>query len=61
MDSKFPERVLQSAVERMIARTPLGRDQLRKLHIYKGEVHPHQAQQPEILDVAALSPKNSKR
>ena len=45
----------------MISRTPLGRDQLRKLHIYKGEEHPHQAQQPETFDVAALSPKNSKR
>jgi len=61
MNSKYPERVLQSAVERMIARTPLGRDQLRKLHIYKGEEHPHQAQKPEVLDVSALSPKNSKR
>ena len=61
MNSKYPERVLQSAVERMIARTPLGRDQLRKLHIYKGEEHPHQAQKPEALDVSALSPKNSKR
>ena len=61
MGSKYPERVLQSAVERMIARTPLGRDQLRKLHIYKGENHPHQAQQPEILDVVAMNPKNSKR
>lgn len=61
MDSKYPERILQSAIERMIARTPLGRDQMRKLHIYKGDQHPHTAQQPEVLDVAALSPKNSKR
>jgi large subunit ribosomal protein L13 len=61
MDSKYPERILQSAIERMISRTPLGRDQLRKLHIYKGDQHPHTAQQPEVLDVAALSPKNSKR
>ncbi len=61
IEGKFPERILQSAIERMISRTPLGRDQLRKLHIYKGEEHPHQAQQPETFDVAALSPKNSKR
>jgi large subunit ribosomal protein L13 len=61
MEGKFPERVLQSAIERMISRTPLGRDQLRKLHIYKGSEHPHQAQQPESFNVAALSPKNSKR
>lgn len=61
MEGKFPERILQSAIERMIGRTPLGRDQLRKLHIYKGSEHPHQAQQPETFDVAALNPKNSKR
>ncbi|MFT7087515.1 MAG: large subunit ribosomal protein L13 [Rickettsiales bacterium] len=61
MEGKHPERILQSSIERMISRTPLGRDQLRKLHIYKGAEHPHQAQQPEVFDVAALSPKNSKR
>jgi large subunit ribosomal protein L13 len=61
MESKFPERILQSAIERMISRNPLGRDQLRKLHIYKGDQHPHTAQQPEAFDVAALNPKNSKR
>ena len=59
--SKFPERVLKSAVERMISRSPLGRDQLRKLHVYKGNEHPHGAQKPEILDIASMSPKNSKR
>jgi large subunit ribosomal protein L13 len=61
MEGKFPERILQSAIERMIGRTPLGRDQLRKLHIYKGSEHPHQAQKPETLDIASLNPKNSKR
>ncbi len=61
MEGQFPERILQSAIERMISRTPLGRDQLRKLHIYKGSEHPHTAQQPEKFDVAALNPKNSKR
>jgi len=58
---EFPERVLQAAIERMIARTPLGRDQLRKLHIYKGDQHPHHGQKPEVMDIAALNPKNSKR
>jgi large subunit ribosomal protein L13 len=61
IEGKFPERVLQSAIERMISRTPLGRDQLRKLYIYKGSEHPHHGQQPEIFNVASLSPKNSKR
>ncbi len=56
-----PERIIKSAVERMITRSPLGRDQLRKLHVYKGDQHPHQAQQPEILNIADMNPKNSKR
>lgn len=56
-----PERVLKSSIERMIGRTPLGRDQLRKLYIYKGDQHPHHGQKPEVYDVASLNPKNSKR
>ena len=55
-----PERVLQKAVERMISRNPLGRQQLRKLHVYKGTDHPHQAQNPEVLDVGAMNPKNKR-
>jgi large subunit ribosomal protein L13 len=61
MEGNHPERILQSAIERMIGRTPLGRDQLRKLFIYKGSEHPHAAQKPEALDIAKLNPKNSKR
>jgi large subunit ribosomal protein L13 len=61
IEGKFPERILTSAIERMISRNPLGRDQLRKLYVYKGEEHPHQAQKPEVFDVKALNEKNSKR
>ena len=61
IEGAHPERVLQSAIERMITRSPLGRDQLRKLHIYQGAEHPHSAQKPEVLDVAILNSKNSKR
>ncbi|MDA9231131.1 50S ribosomal protein L13 [Rickettsiales bacterium] len=61
IEGEFPERILKKAIERMIARTPLGRDQLRKLYIYKGENHPHSAQQPQALDIAKMNPKNSKR
>jgi large subunit ribosomal protein L13 len=61
IEGNHPERILQSAIERMITRSPLGRDQVRKLHIYKGAEHPHAAQKPEVLDVAILNPKNSKR
>jgi large subunit ribosomal protein L13 len=59
LDGRFPERVIEKAVERMVPRGPLGRDVLRKLHVYKGGEHPHAAQQPTPLDVAALNRKNS--
>jgi len=55
-----PERVVVKAVERMISRNPLGRQQLSKLHVYKGTEHPHQAQNPEVLDVASMNPKNKR-
>ncbi|MBO6520479.1 MAG: 50S ribosomal protein L13 [Rhodospirillales bacterium] len=58
---KFPERVVQKAVERMIPRSPLGRQQLSKLHVYAGSEHPHAAQQPEVLDVAGMNPKNKRK
>lgn len=57
---KHPERVVEKAVERMIPRGPLGRDVLRKLRVYAGSEHPHEAQQPEVLDVAAMNPKNKR-
>lgn len=58
---KFPERVVQKAVERMIPRSPLGRQQMTKLHVYAGSEHPHAAQQPEVLDVAGMNPKNKRK
>jgi len=60
LEGKHPERVIQKAVERMISRNPLGRQQLKKLHVYAGTDHPHGAQQPEVLDVAAMNPKNKR-
>ena len=60
LDGRFPERVILKAVERMITRNPLGRQQLRKLKVYAGGEHPHEAQQPEVLDVAAMNPKNKR-
>ena len=61
LDGKHPERVVIKAVERMITRSPLGRDQMRKLHVYAGANHPHNAQNPEVLDIAAMNPKNTRR
>ena len=58
LDSAHPERVLEKAVERMITRGPLQRPQMKHLHIYGGDTHPHAGQAPQPLDVAALNPKN---
>ena len=60
LDGRFPERVVEKAVERMIPKGPLGRAQFRKLKVYAGSDHPHEAQQPEVLDVAAMNPKNKR-
>ena len=57
---KYPERVVQKAIERMIPHGPLGRRQLKNLRVYAGAEHPHEAQQPEILDVASMNPKNTR-
>ncbi len=59
LEGRFPERVIEEAVRRMVPSGPLGRQQLRKLHVYKGGGHPHEAQKPVELDVAALNRKNS--
>jgi len=59
LSGKFPERVVEKAVERMLPRGPLGRRQLSNLHVYAAGEHPHAAQQPEPLDIAALNPKNN--
>jgi len=58
LDGRFPERVIEKAVERMVPRGPLGRQQLRKLKVYPGAEHPHDAQQPEVLDFASRNAKN---
>jgi large subunit ribosomal protein L13 len=60
LEGKHPESVLEKAVERMITRGPLQRKQMKHLHIYAGATHPHDGQQPTLLDVAALNPKNKR-
>jgi large subunit ribosomal protein L13 len=60
LEGRFPERVVEKAVERMVPRGPLGRKQMGNLRVYKGESHPHEAQQPVILDVGAMNPKNKR-
>lgn len=58
LEGKFPERVLEKAVERMLARGPLQRKIMKNLKVYAGAEHPHEAQKPELLDVAKLNSKN---
>lgn len=60
LEGNHPERVVIKAVERMISRNSLGRAQMSNLRVYAGTDHPHEAQQPEILDVASMNPKNTR-
>jgi large subunit ribosomal protein L13 len=60
LGSKHPERLIEKAVERMVPRGPLGRQQMKNLRVYPGTAHPHEAQQPQVLDVAGMNPKNKR-
>ena len=60
LDGDHPERVIRKAVERMLPKTKMGRKQIGKLKVYTGPDHPHEAQSPEILDVAAMNSKNKR-
>jgi large subunit ribosomal protein L13 len=59
LESKHPEQLIEKAVQRMLPKGVLGRQQLKKLHVYRGAEHPHQGQTPEALDVAARNRKNT--
>jgi large subunit ribosomal protein L13 len=58
LEGKFPQRILEKAVERMLKRGPLQRKLMRNLKVYAAGSHPHEAQMPELLDVKALNRKN---
>jgi large subunit ribosomal protein L13 len=60
LEGKFPERVVPKAVTRMMPGGPLSRQQLTNLRVYARADHPHEAQQPETLDVASMNPKNTR-
>lgn len=60
LDGEHPERVVEKAIQRMITRNNLGRQQMKKLHIYAGAEHPHEAQKPEVLDIASMNDKNKR-
>jgi large subunit ribosomal protein L13 len=58
LTGRFPERIVEKAVERMLPRGPLGRAQLKNLRVYAGPEHPHGAQQPTAIDVGSWNTKN---
>lgn len=60
LTSRFPERVVKLAIKRMISRNSLGAQQLTKLKVYAGTEHPHEAQNPIVLDLAAKNSKNKR-
>ena len=60
LSGAHPERAIIKAVERMVPRGPLGREQMRHLKVYAGPSHPHGAQQPVKLDVAGMNRKNKR-
>ena len=59
LEGRFPERIVEKAVERMLPRGPLGRQQMGNLRVYKGAEHPHAAQSPTTIDVASMNRKNT--
>ena len=59
LDSRRPEQLIEKAVERMLPKNVLGRQQIKKLHVYAGPEHPHRGQTPESLDLAARNRKNT--
>ena len=59
LNGRFPERVLEKAVERMLPKeSPLARKQLTHLRVYNAPEHPHEAQNPETIAFADLNAKN---
>jgi len=60
IEGRFPERVVQKAVERMMPGGPLSRQQMKNLRVYAGTEHPHEAQSPIVVDVAAMNAKNKR-
>ena len=60
LEGAHPERVVIKAVERMISRNKLGKKQMTNLRVYAGGEHPHEAQQPEVLDVKSMNAKNTR-
>jgi large subunit ribosomal protein L13 len=60
LEGKHPERVVMKAVQRMLPGNKLARVQMTNLRVYAGAEHPHEAQQPEVLDLRVMNKKNTR-
>lgn len=60
LEGDYPERVVTKAVQRMLNNNPMGRQQMRNLRVFAGPTHTHEAQQPEVLDIASMNEKNTR-
>ena len=60
LEGNHPERVLTKAIQRMLPGGPLSRQQMTNLRVFAGEEHGHEAENPEVVDVKSMNPKNSR-
>ncbi|MBT5822141.1 MAG: 50S ribosomal protein L13 [Planktotalea sp.] len=60
LEGDYPERVMTKAVQRMLPGGPLSRQQMTNLRVYAGAEHPHEAQNPEVVDVKSMNSKNTR-
>jgi large subunit ribosomal protein L13 len=60
LEGKKPADVIYLAVQRMLPKNKLARTQLSNLKVFAGPSHPHEAQKPEPMDIAAMNPKNKR-
>ena len=60
LEGKHPDRLVTMAVKRMLPGGPLSRQQMTNLRVYAGTEHPHEAQNPEVLDVKSMNKKNTR-
>lgn len=60
LDGNYPNRVVEKAVQRMLPSGPMGRKVFGNLRVYAGTEHPHEAQKPEVLDIASMNAKNKR-
>lgn len=60
LEGDYPERVMTKAVQRMLPGGPMSRQQMTNLRVYAGAEHPHEAQNPEVVDVKSMNSKNTR-